>query len=545
MARFINQSSFIGRNFYFKINPDGSVTPPPPPPPSEEISLLGVRTYDATSLDAVKSISDLEQYSSQITSTYGYLRYNLKRSSVLGGDKVITVPFYKNVDGKLCQSAFSLTDTNQFLSNQTSIFNYGNDDHDTLAMRANGTGFISVYNSGNWANGNNYSIFRGATELANFTGFPGQFGTTVESFVSNTTAHFISFPQSGAEVWIRFNDLAMLMDGFSTEYDSIFSYLGNNSPTNSLWSISDGVNAALIGRWGNNSAIYVEFDLTNGRVYKSDLVSYSPGYQYNSTEEDANGTAMFAVNAKNAFHANGLFNYELLDNSYSVGWRFAGGMTANGMQAISIGNSTQTDMDIFGSIDSNGNVWFADWGHDDGGLFGVGNDNTLGVAKTKIRLSAPSDIDGVPAIEEQPGSLTLFNSTTYPDNTVTGGWYTYITGGYGTPVFGISSNGISLRAPYWQDGVASTNNNIDLSGATSITIQISSSVPDPSYYYSSIQWPTSTGYTGYQIANPSNYNFTNREITIPITDGSVGQFRLVVTNSGDGTLTLHSVVVNY
>jgi hypothetical protein len=536
MARFINPSSYVGRDFYFKINPDGSITPPPPPPSG--ISLLGTRTYDATGLGSFKSISDIEQYSSQLPGN-GYLRYTIRRNSILGGDKTITVPFYKHNDGKLCQSAFSLTDTNQFLSNVTSIFNYGNDDHDTLAMRANGTGFISVYNSGNWANGNNYSIFRGATELANYAGFPGQFGTTVESFVSNTTAHFISFPQSGAEVWIRFNDLAMLMDGFSTEYDSIFSYLGNNSPANSLWSISDGVNSALIGRWNSSTTVYVEFDLTTGKVYKSDLISYSSGYQYNSTEEDANGTAMFAVNAKNAFHANGNFHYETLDSSYSVGWRFAGGMTANGMQSIFMGNSTQTDMDVFGSIDSSGNVWFADWGHDDGGLFGYGNDNTLGVAKTKIRLSGPSDIDG-----ESP-KLVVFNESLYPDNSITGGWYTYITGGYGSPVFSIGSNGIGLQAPLWQDAVASTNNSIDLTGAKSITIKISSNINYPYYYYASVQWPTTTGYVGYQIANPSNYSFTNREITIPITDGALGQFRLAVTNSDSGTLTLHSVVVNY
>jgi hypothetical protein len=552
MARFIQQSSFVGRNFSFKINLDGSINPPPP----GEFPLLGLKTYDATALPAVKSISDIEQYSAQIPVGSGYLRYNLKRASVLGGNKIITVPFYKNVDGKLCQSAFSLTDTNQFLSNQTSIFNYENDDHDTLTMRADGTGILSTSNAYSWANNDSYSIFRGSSEISNFASFSSQFGSSVESFVSGYQAHLVSFPQSGAELWIRFADRAMLLSGFSVETPTeLFTYPLPVDAANSIWSISDGVNCMLIGSWSQNTALYIELDLTTGRIYKSQTIDYTPGYQYNPTEQDANGTALFAVNAKNAFHADGSFRYETLDDNYSVGWRFAGGMTANGMQSISIGNSTQSDMDIFGSIDTNGNIWFADWGHDDGGLFGFGNDNTLGIAKTKIRLVAPSDIDGgstsvTPDPPPSPESLIVFNESTGPNSTVTGGWNSYITGGYGSPVVSTENGQLTVSAPWWQDAQVEPSNNIALSGATSITLVVSSFANNPSYYYSNFSYPQADGqYAGVAIANPSDYNFTNRTVTIPLTNPANGKLRLGVTNSGnsaeDGWTRLHSIVVNY
>ena len=38
------------------------------------------------------------------------------------------------------------------------------------------------------------------------------------------------------------------------------------------------------------------------------------------------------------------------------------------------------------SIDPSGYVWFADWGHDDGGIFEVGNDSGIGTRQTNIFL---------------------------------------------------------------------------------------------------------------------------------------------------------------
>ena len=146
----------------------------------------------------------------------------------------------------------------------------------------------------------------------------------------------------------------------------------------------------------------------------------------------------------------------------------------------------------------------------------------------------------------QPTNLVIFNDTLSANNSITGGWTTFITGGYGSPDFEVRSDGIRLRAPWWQDAVAETVNNINLTGATSITIKVSSSTGQPWYYYAGFSWPnTSGGHSGYQVANPSDYNYSNREITIPVSDAGNGKIRLNVTNSESGSLILHSVVVNY
>jgi hypothetical protein len=60
-------------------------------------------------------------------------------------------------------------------------------------------------------------------------------------------------------------------------------------------------------------------------------------------------------------------------------------VSTSGKSSFSAGASTQTDMDVFGSIDGSDRfVWFADWGHDDGGLFQQGNDDQLATRKTNI-----------------------------------------------------------------------------------------------------------------------------------------------------------------
>lgn len=145
-----------------------------------------------------------------------------------------------------------------------------------------------------------------------------------------------------------------------------------------------------------------------------------------------------------------------------------------------------------------------------------------------------------------PTNLIVFDQSTGPNTSVTGGWNYFITGGYGSPVVSESTNGLQMSAPWWQDAVAETRNNIDLTNAVSISIKISSFCSQPWYYYASFNYANNSGgFSGIGIANPGNYSFSDREITIPVTDGGIGKIRLNVTNSEGGAMTLHSVVVNY
>ena len=74
------------------------------------------------------------------------------------------------------------------------------------------------------------------------------------------------------------------------------------------------------------------------------------------------------------------------------------GMAANVFQsssssAVSVSNGqTQHGLDIFIRVATDGFLWVGDWGHDNGGMFGCGNDNYLGIAPTNIKLATPCDV---------------------------------------------------------------------------------------------------------------------------------------------------------
>jgi len=184
-----------------------------------------------------------------------------------------------------------------------------------------------------------------------------------------------------------------------------------------------------------------------------------------------------------------------------------------------------------------------------------GDDYGRNVANVKLYNYALSDEEILNIYNTEleilmPSQLVVFDSSTGPNSSVTGGWTTFITGGYGEPVFSTANNYITMSAPWWQDGQARTVNDIDLTGATSITLVISSYSVAPWYYYSNFFYPNNSGeLSGFQIANPNDYNFTERTVTVPITNGGNGKMQLNVTNSGwdasAGYTRIHSIKVNY
>lgn len=143
-------------------------------------------------------------------------------------------------------------------------------------------------------------------------------------------------------------------------------------------------------------------------------------------------------------------------------------------------------------------------------------------------------------------SFVVFDASTGPNSAVTGGWNNFYTGGTTNSIMSVTSEYIALRGPYWTDGVAQTNNNINMTGAKSITIVVSASNVSPAHFYSSFGWAnTSGGYSGFGIGNPGNANFGLTTHTIPVTDAGNGKLRLYVTNSNSGYVYLYSVVINY
>ena len=339
-------------------------------------ALLGGTTYDFTGLGPVKSITDLEASASNLPAD-GYIKYTIQRSGGAGSNVTITTRFKKS-GSQLCQSAFMLGSS--FTKGSTySLLYYGNDDHDTLVMQGDGTGVLSRSNVNTWTG--NFDRYRGISELNPNTSIDTCFQYSPSAFVGSNNAHLISFPKTNTNVWWNLSQNTYKVNDFSAQTlpTALSNLIGVNGPTNSLMSVSDGVNCFMIYRWGAGTAAYVEIDLSNGTIYKSTTFSYNAALS-NGTEEDAEGTQLFAVDGAVSYFSGGSFYW-----GSTTGWRFASGL--NNAYQVSVGASTQTDMDIFGSIDSSdGYVWISDWGHDDGGMFQVGNDSQLGTAKSNILL---------------------------------------------------------------------------------------------------------------------------------------------------------------
>jgi hypothetical protein len=143
-------------------------------------------------------------------------------------------------------------------------------------------------------------------------------------------------------------------------------------------------------------------------------------------------------------------------------------------------------------------------------------------------------------------SFVVFNASTGPNSSVTGGWYNFYTGGTTNSVMSTTSTTVGLQAPYWCDGVLETNNNINMTGAKFIEIQVSASGVSPPHFYATFGWPLAAGgFGGFSVGNPNDANYSMRTHTIPVTNAGNGKIRLYVTNSNAGFVTLHSIVLKY
>jgi hypothetical protein len=345
------------------------------------VQKTGTSSYDLTAVGAVTSISALETYSSELPST-GYVKYTLVRSGDAGSNITITTLFKKS-GTQLCQSAFSLG-SGLSVGTVSSILYLSNDDHDSLVMQGDGTGVISINNTDVWSN---YGVgrFRGTTEITGMSGgtVDSCFMYSPNSFINSSYTHLISFPKTNSNLWINFSSGRYKLNSFAAaDFPAGFSLvnIGGTTPRNNIMSLSDGVNCFMIYKWSNANATYAEINLSTGEMFNVSTYAFSAS-QFNGTEEDAQGSQLFAVDGSFSYAANGSFYW-----GFSAGWRWQSSITSP-PYSTGIGASTQHDMDLFGSIDASDNrVWFADWGHDDGGIFQVGNDSQLGVAKTNIYL---------------------------------------------------------------------------------------------------------------------------------------------------------------
>jgi hypothetical protein len=304
-----------------------------------------------------------------------YLKYQILTAA---GTQTITVAARKDtVNNMIAQSAFTMRGQAwSWQSGISTIYNYGNDDHDTLCMQADGTYLLSHtntndVNSGGWDRG------RGTSSITENNSIAATWLGGNQGYSSAMT--IVAFPKTGVNCYVDMGNsrLKLHTNSYVSYNANLSTHIGTNQPVNSLMTMSDGVNGFLIYRWGSGTAVEVRMNMVTGAIYSSRTLSFS-ATQTNTTEEDAFGSQLFTIDGAFSYYSDVTWYQD------NVPWTSKSNRNMSNSWATG-GTNTQTDMDLFGSIDAgDAQVWFADWGHDNGGLFEVGNDQFLGVRKTNI-----------------------------------------------------------------------------------------------------------------------------------------------------------------
>jgi hypothetical protein len=347
-------------------------------------AITGVSDFDEVALNALPESSII------------YIRYPLRVGS---STQTITAAACRN-SSLLSQSIFSYNPLSNisYLGSISSPVSNSNDDNDALAMDGDGAGIVAWDANANSPTQGNWARITGTSVTTTNAADPWM----VTPFPSNVQQHLIAFPGTGYATWIKPGNSQIRVgntsstysdrSGTSAELGDVFNYSGDIK--NNIYSISDGINSFVIGRWGQNNAQYIEIDLTDGSIHHSSQINYTSNpSQHDSTEEDFNGDQLFAINGAVSYHHDGNFIY-----GGTTGFRsHPGPFNSSGKQTFSAGtNADQTGMDICTTVDSNRYLYFGDWGHDNGGLFNRGDDDRLSIRETSVRMltatSTPSSL---------------------------------------------------------------------------------------------------------------------------------------------------------
>lgn len=352
-----------------------------------QINLLGNNIYHVGGI--LKHIDDIPYNTfSSITSNKFFLMYTIANASSF--QRIIVSCRRSTNNSRITQSCFTLNGQALTFGTAKSYVGTPNDDHDTLYMDGQGNGFLSKTNSNAFyeANGLNLISFNNSVLNVNTgtnqpQGYPGS-GTF-------TTCTIVAFPHTTRTLY--FNRTNYMISGFTAQTwpAGINTYIATDTYANNLTTVSDGVNSVLIIYGSVSNGWYCTFDLTTGLLYTSTNVTFNSGFAWtNGTEEDAVGNQLFSVDGGMSYYSNLAFYYV---QDATSGYSFIDQVVPPSSTAIGSVN-TQTGMDLITCIDqTDGYVYFTDWGHDNGGLFNFGNDDTLGYTKTNI-FKIPSNFAG-------------------------------------------------------------------------------------------------------------------------------------------------------
>jgi hypothetical protein len=325
-----------------------------------------------------------------------YLKYTIITST---GMQIIVVSCRNSTRiSRIAQSCFSFNGSTPSFGTPRRYDWISMDDHDTLFMDGTGTAFISNDGGDDIINLSKFSF---TNSTFNFTS--GSYNPQGHPGLDYTRAAPVAFPATSYTLY--FTSTKYMINGFPSRVwnnTTVTNYLSSwsGTPANKITTVSDGVNSVLV-ILGTNiiTGIYLTFNLTSGEMMSVTSVTFTDTFTFtNGTEQDGAGNQLFAIDGSTSYYKSLNFYYTTrsatsIGSEATVQAFLDGAATAN--TYFSIGSiDTQTGMDIITAIDTaDGYVYFADWGHDNGGLFNFGDDNALGYTKSNI-FKIPNNFSG-------------------------------------------------------------------------------------------------------------------------------------------------------
>jgi len=313
------------------------------------------------------------------------------------------------------QSLFDTpTGSMAFSGSRTCSLTWSNDDADTTYMWVDFTGRVKsdngyLTNDQTW-----FTIPRNSYPSTGSTSnrryIWGTTSTTHDYYPSSMSSSMgnyarpVPFPGSGhaggTVVWLGASSVFFKADGtdYSFAYPSSMSTACKPAATSSYNTnafVTDGVNTLTVVRRSSSTIqclTVLTFDWS-AATYSSSMLTattsvtsgISSPANWHGTEQDAmGGDMLWTVKGKPCYYSN---------NRLNLGTSMQQPFAVSSYTTVSIpsgGNgNTQHGMDIFLKVDTSGTLHVGDWGHDNGGMFGCGNDNQLGSMQTTIKLAVP------------------------------------------------------------------------------------------------------------------------------------------------------------
>lgn len=156
----------------------------------------------------------------------------------------------------------------------------------------------------------------------------------------------------------------------------------------------------------------------------------------------------------------------------------------------------------------------------------------------------------------QPSPIVVVDYGSDEAATTSGGWsysdcWADRRVGTRNSYFTSNSNGLNIRAPYWSCGTATSNNDIDLTGVKSVTIEYS--LNNIAYYGgASVSWPLADGTReSFSMASARSgpSNVSKKTVEVAVTNPGIGEIGFgggnTATYSGNGTAYVYSITFNY